>query len=134
MAWDSYSEGMVSAWDFTFSSEDMLAFEKMSKDHNPIHTNPEFAQSKGFSGPLVYGLLLATQVSRLVGQELPDTHAILTGLSLNFTSPAFVDEQLRFESTLVNKSDATYSLGFKCRITRGGKSLCRGTASAVWRS
>lgn len=134
MAWDSYSEGMVIAWAFSFSSEDMKAFEKMSKDHNPIHSSSEFAQSKGFNGPLVYGLLLATQVSRLIGQELPDTHAILAGLNLDFMSPAFVDEELRFEGTLVNKSDATFSLGFKCRITRAGKSLCRGTASAVWRA
>ncbi len=134
MAWEDNSEGMKIAWDVRFSSDDMQAFEKMSRDHNPIHTNAEFAQSKGFSGPLVYGLLLASQISRLIGQELPDSHAILTGLSLDFMSPAFVDEELRFEASLVNRSEATYSLSFKCRITRGGKSLCRGTASAVWRA
>lgn len=133
MTWDAYSEGMTVGWDFRFSAEDMAAFERISGDHNPIHTNPDFAQAKGFNEPLIYGLLLASQVSRLIGQELPDSHAILTGLKLEFMNPAFVDEDLRFDSTLLTKSEATSSLGFKCRITRAGKTLCRGTANAVWR-
>jgi len=132
--WDAYREGMRLGWSFRFSDEDMRAFERLSGDHNPIHTDPAFARGKGFDAPLVYGLLLASQLSRLVGQELPDRHAILTGIAMNFTSPAFADEELQFSAELVTKSDAAHALGFACRITRAGKTLCRGTAEAVWRA
>jgi len=132
--WDAYQEGMRCSWDFRFSNEEMRAFERLSGDHNPIHTDPAFASAKGFDAPLIYGLLLASQLSRLIGQELPDQHAILTGISMNFISPAFADENLRFDAELVSKSDAAHALGFKCRITRDGKTLCRGTADAVWRA
>lgn len=132
--WDAYHEGMRCGWDFCFSNEDMRAFEHLSGDHNPIHADPAFARTKGFDAPLIYGLLLASQLSRLIGQELPDHHAILTGISMNFISPAFADENLRFDAELVSKSDAAHALGFKCRITRAGKTLCRGTADAVWRA
>jgi len=132
--WDAYHEGMQRGWDFRFTNEDMHAFELLSGDHNPIHTDPVFSRSKGFDAPLIYGLLLASQLSRLIGQELPDNHAILTGITMNFTSPAFANEELRFDAELVTKSDAAHALGFKCRITRAGKALCRGTADAVWRS
>jgi acyl dehydratase len=132
--WDAYSEGMQRGWDFRFSGENMRTFEHLSGDHNPIHTDAAFAKAKGFDAPLVFGLLLASQISRLIGQELPDNHAILTGITMNFISPAFADEDLRFDAELVNKSDATHALGFKCRITRAGKTLCRGTADAVWRA
>lgn len=132
--WDAYHEGMRRSWDFRFSNENMRAFEHLSGDHNPVHTDPAFARAKGFDAPLIYGLLLASQLSRLIGQELPDNHAILTGITMNFMSPAFADENLRFDAELVTKSDAAHALGFKCRITRAGKTLCRGTADAVWRA
>ena len=132
--WDAYHDGMRCGWDFRFSSENMRTFEQLSGDHNPIHTDPVFARTKGFDAPLIYGLLLASQLSRLIGQELPDNHAILTGITMDFISPAFADENLRFDAELVTKSDAAHALGFKCRITRAGKTLCRGTADAVWRA
>lgn len=132
--WGAYHEGMRCSWDFRFSNEDMRTFEHLSGDHNPVHTDPAFAKARGFDAPLIYGLLLASQLSRLIGQELPDHHAILTGISMDFMSPAFADENLRFDAELVSKSDATHALGFKCRITRAGKTLCRGTADAVWRA
>lgn len=132
--WDAYSEGMQRGWDFRFSGENMRTFEHLSGDHNPIHTDAAFAKAKGFDAPLVFGLLLASQISRLIGQELPDNHVILTGIAMDFISPAFADEDLRFDAKLVNKSDAMHALGFKCHITRAGKTLCRGTADAVWRA
>lgn len=132
--WEAYSEGMQRGWDFRFSDENMRTFEQLSGDHNPIHTDAAFARAKRFDAPLVFGLLLASQLSRLIGQELPDNHAILTGITMDFISPAFVNDDLRFDAELVSKSDAAHALGFKCRITRAGKTLCRGTADAVWRA
>ena len=131
--WNAYSEGMQRSWDFRFSSENMHTFEHLSGDHNPIHTDFAFAKAKGFNAPLVFGLLLASQLSRLIGQELPDNHAILTGITMNFISPAYANEELSFNAELITKSDAAHALSFKCRITRSGKTLCRGTADAVWR-
>lgn len=133
-SWDAYSEGMRRQWNFRFSRENMQAFEHLSGDHNPIHTDQAFAQAKGFNAPLVYGLLLGSQLSRLIGQELPDNHAILTGITMNFINPAFENEDLSFNAELIMKSDATHALNFKCRITRAGKTLCRATADAVWRT
>lgn len=132
--WEAYCEGMRLGWDFRFSEEEMRAFERLSGDHNPIHADPTFARTKGFAAPLVYGLLLASQLSRLIGQELPDRHAILTGITMDFIAPAFANEELRFDAQLVTKSDAAHALGFKCHITRSGRTLCRGTADAVWRA
>lgn len=132
--WSAYNEGMKLGWDFRFSAQDMQDFERLSRDHNPVHTDPAFAQAKGYSAPIIYGLLLSSQLSRLVGEELPDKNAILTGISMDFMHPAYADEELRFDAELVGKSDAMYALSFKCRITRAGKTLCRGTADAVWRA
>jgi len=131
--WATYHEGQKFGWGFHVSDEDMQAFMRLSNDHNPIHTDSEFAQRKGFKAPIVFGMLLSSQVSRLIGEELADKHSMLTGMSMDFVSPAFVSDELKFFAELIMKSEATHALDFKCKITRDGKTLCRGSASAVWR-
>lgn len=120
-------------WRFLFSPEDLQTFCKLSGDFGPIHTDPDYARSKGFPSPLLHGLLLSSQMSRLIGQELPDHCAMSTGIQMNFISPGFAGDDLEFTARLAMKSDATHALEFKCRITRGTTTLCRGTVNAVWR-
>jgi 3-hydroxybutyryl-CoA dehydratase len=131
--WSQYVKGLHIEWPFSFSIENMESFAKLSSDYNPIHTDVDFAKSKGFKFPLVYGLLLASQTSRLVGQELPDKNAILTGIQINFMLPCFPDDQLIFGADLINKSEATYALEFKCSVSRDGIAMCRGIVNALWR-
>lgn len=133
LAWSSYVEGMELKWPFSFSTEELQTFSKLSGDFNPIHTDTYFAKAKGFEAPLIYGLLLSSRMSRLIGQELPDPHAILTGIQMDFISPGFAGDELEFTAQLTMKSDATHAFEFKCRITRANKILCRGNVSAVWR-
>jgi len=131
-AWDKYFEGMTTSWEFSFSATEMLTFSKLSGDYNPVHCDSDFAKSKGFDSPIVYGLLLSSQMSRLIGQELPDQNAILTGVQIDFMKPSFPGEKLMFDANLVMKSNATYALDFKCQISRDNKTLCRGRVKAVW--
>jgi len=105
----------------SFSFENMQIFAKLSNDYNPIHVDIDFAKSKGFDAPLIYGLLLSSQMSGLIGQELPDKNAILTGIQMDFIQPSFPDDQLIFGANLINKSDATYNLEFNCHISRDNK-------------
>jgi 3-hydroxybutyryl-CoA dehydratase len=133
LIWSSYVEGMELKWPFSFSNHELQIFAKLSGDFNPIHTDIIFANSKGFAAPLIYGLLLSSQMSRLIGQELSDPHAILVGIQMDFLSPGFADDNLEFAAKLVMKSDATHALEFKCVITRANKILCRGRVSALWR-
>jgi 3-hydroxybutyryl-CoA dehydratase len=121
-------------WPFSFSIDHMHTFAELSKDYNPLHSDFEFAKSKGFDAPLIHGLLLSSQMSRLIGQELPDQNAILTGIQLDFMQPSFPEDELVFEADLVTKSDSTYSLEFKCKISRDQQTLCRGLVSAIWRN
>lgn len=131
-AWKQYFEGMRVEWPFTFSLNEVLLFSKLSGDYNPVHLDNEFAQSKGFDSLITYGLLLATQMSRLIGQELPDKNVIMTGIQMDFMKPSFPEDRLFFSADLINKSDSTFSLEFKCDILRDQEKLCRGKVKALW--
>lgn len=129
----SYHEGLKFKWKFSYSSEDVKAFGKLSKDKNPLHTNSEFAKKKGFEGQVVYGLLIASQISRLIGEELPDRNSILVGFTIDFLQPSYIDEDLTFEAELCFKSEAAKALEFRYKILNQDKLLCKGKVNSIWR-
>lgn len=132
-SWNRYQEGMKMDWPFLFNEYDVKTFSTLSKDRNPIHMNESFAKEKGFDGTIIHGLLLATQISRLVGEMLPDQHAILTGFNIDFVKPAYINDSLTFKSILIMKSESTKLLKFNCQIRRGSDTLCQAKVFAIWR-
>jgi acyl dehydratase len=130
--WNLYKEGKVIKWNFCFKKKHIKDFAKISGDHNPVHNNIIFAQSKGFKKPIIYGALLCTQVSRLIGQELPDNNCILVSINLDFLSPAHVNNKLNFYAKILTKSNSTHLLEFECYIKRSKKILCKGIVKALW--
>lgn len=131
--WDKYYLGMKFTWPFHFDEENMKAFSDLSGDYHPIHLENSFAKSKGFDAPIIYGLLLSSQMSRLIGEELPDKHSMLTSIKMEFLNPCLLNEPLIFFAELTEKSDATSFLEFKCKILNNHVISCRGSVNAVWR-
>ena len=123
---------MEISWEFHISREDCKIFSHLSRDFNPVHSCKEFALKKGFQDILVYGALLASQTSRLIGQELPDQDVVLTSTEIKFHKPCYPDDALRFHSILVNKSDSTKLLEFQFKIFRSIEKLCSGKVNALW--
>ena len=39
----------------TFSHADIVQFEVLSRDHNPVHSNAMYAEAKGFDGVICLG-------------------------------------------------------------------------------
>lgn len=130
--WDMYAEGMLIGWKFSFSESDMKTFIALSTDDSPIHTDDKFCQGRGFKSPLLHGVLLSTQLSRLIGKELPDNKAMTVGYSIEFFNPTYVDEVLEFHAKLLYKSEATRIIELKFWISRQETIISKGKISAKW--
>lgn len=52
----------------TFTAADVVAFEGISRDHNPVHSSRAFAAAKGFDGTVCHGLLVASLLTEIGGQ------------------------------------------------------------------
>ncbi len=65
-------EGLVEGDTFeikrTFSDADIVQFEALSRDHNPVHSDAKYAEAKGFDGVIAHGLLTATLITEIGGQ------------------------------------------------------------------
>ena len=131
--WKEYFEGLHIEWPFSISQKDMILFSELSGDRNPLHSDSQFAQTKGFASQVVYGVLLCAQVSRLIGEEMPDKNSIIMEIQMDFLSPCFPEDALIFSADLVSKSDSTRTYQCKCKIIKDSKIMCKGTVGAIWK-
>ncbi|MDR1641594.1 MAG: MaoC family dehydratase N-terminal domain-containing protein [Clostridiales bacterium] len=76
------------------------AFAEISGDQNPLHISLEFAKSKGFEEPLVFGMLTASFYSRLVGVYMPGLHSLFHELKASFIKPVYVGDKLTVSGRL----------------------------------
>lgn len=89
------------------------AFQQSSGDHNPLHTNQEFAQSKGFPECVMYGNILNGFVSYFIGMMLPTPDVIIHSQDIAYKNPVFLNDHLDFLATVEDISEAVNTIIFK---------------------
>ena len=86
--------------------EDMMsAFCDISGDINPLHMDPDYAQSLHFKDRLVYGLLTASFYSTLIGVHLPGKYAMLQSLNIKFQKPVFIGDKLNISGKITHMNE-----------------------------
>ena len=71
------------------------AFAQVSGDHNPLHTDPEFARKSIFGQTVAHGMLGLSLISAVLGTEFPGFGTIYMGQEAKFFKPIFTDESVR---------------------------------------
>jgi acyl dehydratase len=107
-------------------------FAKLSGDYNPHHMDESYAKRTRFKKRICHGMLLASLFSRLTGMYLPGKHSLYFSQSLNFISPAFIDDNVTVEGEVVKISRSTGIITIKTRITKENNiELITGIAKVV---
>ena len=125
---DSLYKGLVERFVFKATNEMMQSFVEISGDVNPVHTDSNYATSRGFDGMVVYGGILVAQISRMVGMHLPGRDSLWNSLNIQFAHPLLVGQTAELEARVEHISEATSSIELKFKITSQGKTLARGSA------
>jgi acyl dehydratase len=73
-----------------FTAADVLAFAKLSGDHNPIHLDEAFARSTPFGRCIVHGMLYSSLFSTMFATRIPG--CIYVSQNLAFKAPVFVGD------------------------------------------
>lgn len=111
------------------TSEDLERFAAVSGDHNPLHMDESFAEASTFGLRVVHGMFLASLFSRLVGMELPGRDCLYLSQSLEFSRPAFINDEVKVRGEVLQKQDTTRTLVIKTEICHAdGRKLVRGKA------
>ena len=94
------------------------AFQSCSGDFNPLHTDVTFAQSKGFSGCVMYGNILNAFISHFVGMLLPTSEVMIQSQDISFHKPVFLNDQISLEATVDTVSEAVGIIEYKLKVRR----------------
>lgn len=62
-------------------------FAEISTDRNPVHLDEAYAQETIFEGRIAHGMLSASLISAVIGEQLPGHGTVYLGQSLRFMAP-----------------------------------------------
>ena len=107
---------------------DIAAFAEVSGDHNPVHMDEAFAATTRFQGRIAHGMLSATYISAVLGEQLPGHGAIYVSQSLGFRRPVRIGDEVtaRVTVTAIDEAKGRVSLETVCLV--GGKAVIEGEA------
>jgi 3-hydroxybutyryl-CoA dehydratase len=95
--------GYVISRSHSFTSQDVRIFSEISGDINPIHLDNEYASKTKFKKPIVHGLLSASLISAVLGNDLCGPGVIYLSQTLKFLKPVFPGDSLHTKATVIEK-------------------------------
>ena len=130
---DEIDIGLEKSFQVTITQKLIDDFAELSGDHNPLHTDKNFAQSNNFKTTVCHGMLLASLFSRLVGMYIPGKHSLYFSQSLNFIKSAYVDDVVTVNGKVISKSNSTKIITLKMNIKNEDNELVSGEAKVFVR-
>ena len=103
------SIGLMEQFKVKVTPEMMDSFLSITDDINPLHQDKEYATSLGYTDRVVYGMLTASFLSTLAGTFLPGKYSLIHDVSIGFTKPVFVGDELTVTG-VVSNMDETFKL------------------------
>ncbi|MEJ2238360.1 MAG: SDR family oxidoreductase [Gemmatimonadales bacterium] len=87
--------GLTETFLHEVSDASVASFARVTGDHNPLHTNREYAVTTNFGARIVHGAYQVGLASRMVGMHLPGRRALVTGMNARFVAPLKYPSQVR---------------------------------------
>lgn len=130
-SYDELEEGQQYEITRQLMAEDIDAFAKASGDHNPLHTDAEFARAAGFKDRIAHGMLLASWISAALAHSLPGRGTVYLRQSLEFRQPAIPGDWLRI-ALIVREKKRRGRVVIECKVCHeDGRDLLRGSAEVL---
>jgi len=102
----------------TFTWQDVEDFGRITRDYNPVHYEPRFAQKKGFKGLICHGLLVGSMICQPGGQWA----WLASGMRFRFLKPVYVGDTITCEM-LIQEVDLKGRAKAHARLTNQGGEL-----------
>jgi len=125
------SVGLQAAFDVLITADAVQAFAALSGDYNPLHTDSNFAKQRGYASEVVFGMLISSYLSRLVGMYLPGKHALLHGVDVKFLKPNYVGDLLTIRGEVTYINEAYKQLEIAATVSnQRGETVCKAKIKA----
>jgi 3-hydroxybutyryl-CoA dehydratase len=79
--------GMTRYLQKVVTDRDIELFAEVSTDRNPVHLDEGYARDTIFEGRIAHGILTASLISAVIGEQLPGHGTVYLSQSLRFMAP-----------------------------------------------
>jgi len=107
---------MTASFSAEITDEMMSGFREITGDINPLHIDHQYAQTRGYSGRVVYGMLTSSFYSTLAGVYLPGRNCLLQRVDSKMLKPVFIGDKLLIEGRVTEKHDEFQMIIVKATI------------------
>jgi 3-hydroxybutyryl-CoA dehydratase len=103
----------------TITDADVQDFARASGDTNPVHLNDAYAAGTRFGRRIAHGMLTASLISAILGNDLPGHGTIYLGQDLKFRAPVFVGDTVTATVELIKFREDKRIATFQTTVTNG---------------
>ncbi len=94
MRFDELYIGQEYSKAFQVTEEKGLAFAEVSQDYNLLHLDEEYARSTMFRGKIAHGMLAASFISGVLGNDFPGSGTVYLSQELQFVRPVRYGDEI----------------------------------------
>lgn len=100
------------------TDRDIALFAEVSTDRNPVHLDDAYARDTIFEGRIAHGILTASLISAVIGEQLPGHGAVYLSQSLRFMAPVRPGDMVRAEVrvTAIDHAKRRVTLETHCAV------------------
>ena len=98
---------------FVVTEKEYSKFLDLSNDHNPLHTDSDFAKSKGFEEKVMPGNILNAFISYFIGESLPSKNVIIHSQEIQYKNPVYLNDELKFSAHVSGVYTSVNAVEFK---------------------
>ncbi|SFI74109.1 MaoC family dehydratase [Albimonas pacifica] len=112
----------------TITDLDIELFAQVSTDRNPVHLDDAYARDTIFAGRIAHGMLTASLISAVIGEQLPGHGTVYMGQSLKFLAPVRPGDTVEARVTVADIIHAKRRVALDCECRVGDKVVLKGEA------
>ena len=110
------------------TDRDIQLFAEVSTDRNPVHLDDDYAHDTIFEGRIAHGMLTASLISAVIGEQLPGHGAIYLSQSLKFIAPVRPGDMVHAEVEVQDIDHSRRRVTLKCHCAVGEQVVLKGEA------
>ena len=114
-------KGDTYTYKFTVSPAVYNGFINLFNDRNPLHTQEDFAKSKGFSSVVMHGNILNGFISYFIGECLPEKNVMIYSQTINFKKPTYINDDLILHAQIEDVFESVKSAEIKFYFENNAK-------------
>ena len=123
--------GMSRSTSKVITDRDIEMFAEVSTDHNPVHLDEAYAQDTMFHGRIAHGMLTASLISAVIGEQLPGHGTVYLGQTLKFLAPVRPGDLVDAVVTVAEIDHSRRRVKLDTVCTIDGKPVLKGEANVL---